>query len=68
MAPRTDDYHLEFQSSANDVLIESQNIDMNMLHDPGNLPFAFNGDSLQWLEYLPPDVASLFGEHPHYPS
>lgn len=62
-----DYYHPGFHSSANDVLIESQNIDMNMLHDPGNLPFL-NGDGLAWLEYLPPDVASLFGEHPHYPS
>jgi len=63
----SDYYHPGFHSSANDVLIESQNIDMNMLHDPGNLPFL-NGDGLAWLEYLPPDVASLFGEHPQYPS
>lgn len=60
------DYQPDAGSNASDVLIESQNINVNMLQHPDNLPFAFNGDNLPWLEYLPPDVASLLGEHPHY--
>lgn len=64
MVPRTTEYHPMPGSCAGDVLIESQNIDMNMLQHPEQFPFAFNGDNLPWLEYLPPDVASLLGEHP----
>lgn len=50
-------------SCAGDVLIESQNIDMDMLQHPEQLPFGFNGETLPWLEYLPPDVTNLLGEH-----
>lgn len=68
LAPRTAEYNSGIGSNASDVLIESQNIDMNMLQHPDHLPFGFNGDSFPWLEYLPTDVASLFGEHQHYSS
>jgi hypothetical protein len=50
-----------------DVFIESQDIDMNSLQHQSNLPFAFNGDVLPWLEYLPQDVLDYFGEHQTYP-
>lgn len=65
MVARTTEYHPTTGSCAGDVLIESQNIDMNMLQHPEQFPFAFNGDNLPWLEYLPPDVANLLGEPPH---
>lgn len=65
MAARNTEDHPMMGSCAGDVLIESQNIDMDMLHHPEQLPFAFNGDTLPWLEYLPPDVTNLLGEHPH---
>ena len=68
LGPRAAEYNSGIGSNASDVLIESQNIDMNMLQHPDHLLFGFNGDSIPWLEYLPTDVASLFGEHQHYSS
>lgn len=65
LGARNSEDHPMIGSCAGDVLIESQNIDMGMLQHPEQLPFAFNGDTLPWLEYLPPDVTNLMGEHPH---
>lgn len=49
-----------------DMMIESQDIDMNALQNPNAFPFSFNGDLIPYLEYLPQDVLSYFGEHQTY--
>ncbi|OJJ50065.1 hypothetical protein ASPZODRAFT_128670 [Penicilliopsis zonata CBS 506.65] len=46
-----------------DVLIECQDIDMATLHQQNSLPFSITGEVLPWLEYLPQDVLSYFGDH-----
>ncbi|KAH8434171.1 putative C6 transcription factor [Aspergillus melleus] len=51
-----------------DVMIGSQDIDMATLQQQDQLPFAFNGEILPWLEYLPQDVLNYLGEHQNYPS
>ncbi|EQL28981.1 hypothetical protein BDFG_08337 [Blastomyces dermatitidis ATCC 26199] len=48
------------------MTIESQDVDMNALQDQAAFPFSFDGDFIPWLEYLPPDVMSYFGEHQGY--
>ncbi|KAL1998634.1 hypothetical protein VTN02DRAFT_5862 [Thermoascus thermophilus] len=48
------------------MMIESQDIDMNTLQNQDAFPFSFNGELLPWLEYLPQDVLSYFGEHQNY--
>lgn len=48
------------------MMIESQDVDMNSLQDQAAFPFSFDGDFIPWLEYLPPDVMSYFGEHQGY--
>ncbi|KLJ12090.1 hypothetical protein EMPG_12788 [Blastomyces silverae] len=48
------------------MTIESQDVDMNALQDQSAFPFSFDGDFIPWLEYLPPDVMSYFGEHQGY--
>jgi hypothetical protein len=50
----------------NAMMIESHDVDMNALHQQDSFPFS-NGEILPWLEYLPQDVLSFFGEHPNYP-
>jgi hypothetical protein len=46
-----------------DMLIESQDVDMNGA-PLNNLPFQFpGGDMIPWLEYLPQDVLSYFGDN-----
>lgn len=62
MPSRATNSHSGIGSHAGDVLIESQDIDVNSLHHQSNLPFALNGDVLPWLEYLPQDVLNYFGE------
>lgn len=52
----------------NDILIESQDIDMASLQQQDQFPFTFSGEILPWLEYLPQDVLNYFGDHPNYPS
>ena len=42
-----------------DMLIESQDIDMNDSHGGWAFP---SGDMIPWLEYLPQDVLNYFGE------
>ncbi|PLN83453.1 fungal-specific transcription factor domain-domain-containing protein [Aspergillus taichungensis] len=66
--PMGPEYHTSFAPRGRDVLIESQDIDMATLQQQDQLPFALGGDILPWLEYLPPDVLSYFGEHQHYPT
>ncbi|KAF7593836.1 hypothetical protein BBP40_010771 [Aspergillus hancockii] len=55
-------------SHVGDVFIESQDIDMTSLQQQDQFPFNFNGEILPWLEYLPQDVLSYFGDNPNYSS
>ncbi|KAJ5161951.1 hypothetical protein N7492_007343 [Penicillium capsulatum] len=48
------------------MMIESQEIDVHALQHPESFPFP-HGEILPWLEYLPQDVLSFFGEHQNYP-
>jgi hypothetical protein len=52
-------------ASAGDMMIESQDIDMNALQNQDTFPFSFSNDFLPWLEYLPQDVLSFFEEQHH---
>ncbi|KKK18642.1 hypothetical protein AOCH_006584 [Aspergillus ochraceoroseus] len=66
LASRPPDLHMN--PPMGDMLIESQDIDMSSLQEQDQLPFAFNGEILPWLEYLPQDVLSFFaGDHQSYP-
>ncbi|KAF3481217.1 pathway-specific nitrogen regulator [Arthroderma uncinatum] len=50
--------------NAQNLTIESQDIDMNTLQDQNHFPFAFEGGGfMPWLEYLPEDVLHFFGDH-----
>lgn len=51
---------------ANGMMIGSHDVDMNALHNQESFPFV-NGEILPWLEYLPQDVLSFFGEHQNFP-
>ncbi|KAK5055346.1 hypothetical protein LTR84_013096 [Exophiala bonariae] len=53
---------LDFQNqNYNNMLIESQDIDMSAQQFNFNFP---GGDMIPWLEYLPQDVLNYFGEQP----
>ncbi|CAG7926237.1 unnamed protein product [Penicillium olsonii] len=58
------DVHLNADS--NGMMIGSHDVDMNTLNHQESFPFA-NGEILPWLEYLPQDVLSFFGDHQTYP-
>lgn len=48
------------------MMIESHDVDMNTLQQQESFPFS-NGEILPWLEYLPQDVLSFFGENHSFP-
>lgn len=48
------------------MMIESHEVDVNALQHPESFPFS-HGEILPWLEYLPQDVLSFFGENQNYP-
>ncbi|KAJ6073678.1 uncharacterized protein N7446_001455 [Penicillium canescens] len=50
----------------NGMMIGTHDVDMNSLHHQDSFPFA-NGEIIPWLEYLPQDVLSFFGDHQNYP-
>ncbi|KAJ5146867.1 hypothetical protein N7526_000219 [Penicillium atrosanguineum] len=58
--------HPGMHTDNNSMMIESHDVDMSSLHQPDSFPFS-NGEILPWLEYLPQDVLSLFGEPQNYP-
>lgn len=41
---------------------------MTALQSQDAFPFSFHGELIPWLEYLPQDVLSFFGEHQNYTS
>lgn len=49
-------------SHLSDTLIESQDIDMAAFHNQAEFPFIFSNDFNPYLEYLPPDVITYFGD------
>lgn len=51
---------------AHGMMIGSHEVDMNSIHHQDSFPFV-NGEILPWLEYLPQDVLSFFGDHQNYP-
>ncbi|KAJ5780049.1 Transcription factor [Penicillium paradoxum] len=53
-------------NDTNGMIIGSHDVDMNSLHNQDSFPFV-NGEILPWLEYLPQDVLSFFGDHQNYP-
>lgn len=48
------------------MMIESHDVDMNTLQQQEAFPFS-NGEIIPWLEYLPQDVLSFFGENHSFP-
>lgn len=54
--------HLLGSHADEDVLIESQDVDMHTLQQQSPFGFSFNSDIMPWLEYLPQDVLNYFGE------
>ncbi|CAI7611825.1 unnamed protein product [Penicillium manginii] len=53
-------------ASTGGMMIESHDVDMNTLHQQESFPFS-NGEIIPWLEYLPQDVLSFFGENHGFP-
>ncbi|EZF28858.1 hypothetical protein H109_00957, partial [Trichophyton interdigitale MR816] len=48
--------------NAQNLTIETQDIDMNNLQNQASFPFSFEGGFMPWLEYLPEDVLHFFGD------
>ncbi|KAF7716078.1 Nitrogen assimilation transcription factor [Penicillium ucsense] len=49
------------------MIIESHDVDMNDLQQQESFPFT-SSEILPWLEYLPQDVLSFFGDAQSYPN
>lgn len=47
---------------AGGTMIGSQDVDVNHLQSQGAFPFSFSNEFVPWLEYLPQDVLSYFGD------
>ncbi|KAJ5091214.1 hypothetical protein NUU61_006084 [Penicillium alfredii] len=60
------DLHPSINTNPGGMMIESHDVDVNSLHHQESFPFS-NGEILPWLEYLPQDVLSFFGENHNYP-
>ncbi|KAF3398088.1 hypothetical protein F1880_006074, partial [Penicillium rolfsii] len=63
---RTNEMHPSMNAHNNGMMIESHEVDMNTLQQQDSFPFS-NGEILPWLEYLPQDVLSFFGETQNFP-
>ena len=60
---------IQYATAENNVpgmTIQSQDIDMNTLHDQNGMSLPFDQGFIPWLEYLPQDVLDYFGEHQGY--
>lgn len=66
MVSRANDLHPSMSSNNGAMMIESHNVDMSTLQQQESFPFS-NGEILPWLEYLPQDVLSFFGETQNFP-
>ena len=65
IGPRAD-LHTPLNAGSGGMMIESHDVDMNTLQQQESFPFS-NGEILPWLEYLPQDVLSFFGEGHSFP-
>lgn len=65
MVSRGSDLHSSMSSNAGGMMIESHDVDMNSLQQQESFPFS-SGEILPWLEYLPQDVLSFFGENQNF--
>ncbi|KAJ5586445.1 Transcription factor [Penicillium hetheringtonii] len=65
IGPRVD-LHTPLNADSGGMMIESHDVDMNTLQQQESFPFS-NGEILPWLEYLPQDVLSFFGENHSFP-
>lgn len=67
MGSRPPDIHSTLNPQAGgDLLIESQDVDMSVLHQQDQFPFPISG--APWLEYLPQDVLNYFNtDHQNFP-
>lgn len=63
---RSSEMHASMNAHNNGMMIESHDVDMNTLQQQDSFPFS-NGEILPWLEYLPQDVLSFFGETQNFP-
>lgn len=63
---RSSEMHTSMNAHNNGMMIESHDVDMNTLQQQDSFPFS-NGEILPWLEYLPQDVLSFFGETQNFP-
>lgn len=66
MGSRASEMHPSMNTHNNGMMIESHDVDMNTLQQQDSFPFS-NGEILPWLEYLPQDVLSFFGETQNFP-
>lgn len=67
MGSHATNLHAGMSSNAEGMMIESHDVDVNALHHTESFPFS-NNEILPWLEYLPQDVLSFFGENQNYPT
>lgn len=65
MGSRGSELHPSMSTNAGGMMIESHDVDMNSLQQQDAFPFS-NGEILPWLEYLPQDVLSFFGENQNF--
>lgn len=65
LGTRGGDIDPNMNSNNGAMMIESHDVDMNALQQQESFPFS-NGEILPWLEYLPQDVLSFFGEQPNF--
>jgi hypothetical protein len=66
MGSRGPDLPPTMMNTDNGMMIGTHDVDMNSLHHQDSFPFA-NGEIIPWLEYLPQDVLSFFGDHQNFP-
>lgn len=65
MGSRGSELHSSMSTNAGGIMIESHDVDMNSLQQQDAFPFSHD-EILPWLEYLPQDVLSFFGEHQNF--
>ena len=62
---RGNELHHSMNPHSDGVMIESHDVDMNTLQHQELFPFS-SDEILPWLEYLPQDVLSFFGENQNF--
>lgn len=65
MGSQGSELHPNVSTNAGAMMIESHDVDMNSLQQQDAFPLSHD-EILPWLEYLPQDVLSFFGEHQNF--